>query len=101
MLTWDCERDQQVEQTLNSKCKAIKLVTTVKSCSLVKFFHNKGKGKIHLIAPLIENFNGVKLGYDELASAIAVNHYGSKMNLTIGFHIGDVGYLWPISQYWI
>ena len=90
-----------MEQTLNSKCKAIKLVTIVKSCSLMKFFHNKSKCKIHLIAPLVENFNGVKLGYGELASAIAVNHYGSKMNLTIGFHIRDVGYLCPISQYWI
>ncbi|CBI29098.3 unnamed protein product, partial [Vitis vinifera] len=58
----DCGRDQQAEQTLNSKCKAIKLVTIVKSCSLVKFFHNKSKCKIHLIAPLVENFNGVKLG---------------------------------------
>ena len=99
MLAWDCERDQQVEQTLDSKCKTIKLVTIVKSCSLLKFFNNKGKCKIHLIAPLVENFNGVKLGYGELAFAIAVNHYGSKMNLTIDFHIGDVGYLWPISQY--
>ena len=53
------------------------------------------------MAPLVGNFNDVKLGYGELASAIAVNYYGSKINLTIGFHIGDVGYLWPISQYWI
>ena len=65
-----------MEQALNSKCKAINLITTVKSCSLVKFFHNKGKCKIHLIAPLVENFNGVKLGYGELTYANAVNHYG-------------------------
>ena len=76
MLTWECERDQQVEQTLNSKCKTIKLVTVVKSCSLLKFFNNKGKCKIHLIAPLVGNFNGVKLGYGELTFANAVNHYG-------------------------
>ena len=101
MLAWDCERDQQVEQTLNSKCKTIKLVTVVKSCSLLKFFNNKGKCKIHLMAPLVGNFNDVKLGYGELTSSIAVNYYGSKINLTISFHIGDMGYLWPISQYWI
>ena len=101
MLSQDYGNDQQVEQTLNSKCKAIKIITTVKSYSLVKFFNNEGKWKIHLIGPLVENCNGVKLGYGELISAIVVNHYGSKMNLTIGFHMGDVGYLWPISQYWI
>ena len=41
MLTWDCGRDQHEEQTFNSKCKVIKLVTTIKSYSIVKFFNNK------------------------------------------------------------
>ena len=67
MLTWDRGRDQQEEQTLNSKCKVIKLVTAVKSYSIMEFFNNKSDYKIHQIAPLEGNFNGMKLGYGELS----------------------------------
>ena len=63
MPMWDCGRDQQEEQTLNSKCKVIKLLTPVKCYSVVKFFNNKGNHKIHQVAPLEGNFNGMKLGY--------------------------------------
>ena len=67
MPMWDCGRDQQEEQTLNSKCKVIKLLTPVKCYSVVKFFNNKGNCKIHQIAPLEGNFNGMKLRYGELS----------------------------------
>ena len=67
MLTWDCGKDQQEKQTLNSKCKAIELATTVKSCSLVKSFNNKFQCKIRLIAPLVGHFNSMKTGYGELS----------------------------------
>ena len=49
--------DQQEEQTLNIKCEALKLVTTVRCCSLVKVFNKKVQCRDSLVAELVENFN--------------------------------------------
>ena len=59
MLTWDCGRDQQGEQTLNRKCEALKLVIAVRSCPLVKFSTKRFNARI--LAQLVENFNSMTI----------------------------------------
>lgn len=53
--------DQQEEQTLNSKCEAIKLVTAIRRCSLVKFSTKKVQCRDSLVVELVENFNSITL----------------------------------------
>ena len=57
MLTWNCGKDQQEEQTSNGKCEAKKLVIVVKSCYLIKFSTIRFSVSLNNGFKILKNFN--------------------------------------------
>ena len=53
--------NQQEEQTLNSKCEAIKLVTAVKTLLPSQVFNKRVQCRDSLVVELVENFNSMTL----------------------------------------